>query len=121
MVKPFSLNTKERLHTQWDYQKFLKGSERISTPFGVVYRIPNELGYPRLGLTVKNSQGSVKRNLMKRALREGFRRSKGFLGCFDYNFVVSTRHKFDDVLAEIIYKWMIENLPHEVKKFRTYV
>lgn len=49
---------------------------RLKKPVGplVVFALPNDLGHPRLGLSVgKRVGGAVKRNAVKRRLRDAFR------------------------------------------------
>lgn len=46
----------------------------------IVFALPNDLGYCRLGLTVSRKVGgAVKRNRVKRLLREVFRRNRAGL------------------------------------------
>lgn len=47
--------------------------------------IANQLGHPRLGMAIsrKNVKRAVKRNLIKRQLRESFRLQRAIIGDFD--------------------------------------
>lgn len=47
--------------------------------------ISNQLGHPRLGMAIsrKNVKHAVKRNLVKRQLRESFRLHQAIIGDFD--------------------------------------
>jgi ribonuclease P protein component len=56
------------------------------------YSKPNGLSHPRLGLAVsrKTHKHSVKRNYMKRVLREWFRLRQQMLPCRDYVLVVKS-------------------------------
>ncbi len=66
----------------------------------VVYAQPNELAYPRLGLSVSRSVGNaVKRNRIKRLLREAFRLMQHDLPK-GYDFVVVVRPHDTMILAE---------------------
>lgn len=59
----------------------------------MVFRIPNEQGEFRLGITLKARGTSVERNRVKRAIREGFRINADALGGFDYNVVIPASKK----------------------------
>jgi len=58
-----------------------------------IFRIPNELGHFRLGITLKARGNSVYRNHTKRQIRENFRISGDVLGSFDYNVVIPGSRK----------------------------
>lgn len=47
--------------------------------------LANDLGHPRLGMAIsrKNVRRAVKRNLIKRQLRESFRLQQAIIGDFD--------------------------------------
>ena len=80
-----------RLHASWEYKNFFgPNHKRRFGPF-VVYRIPNTLGYSRLGITVRGAKTAVIRNLFKRWTREMFRKHKDLLGSFDFNAVFSLK------------------------------
>ena len=57
-------------------------------PGCIVFRIPNDLGHFRLGITLKTRATSVERNRVKRVVREQFRRLAPELGSYDYNVVI---------------------------------
>jgi ribonuclease P protein component len=57
----------------------------------VLFGKPNNLGYPRLGLTVSRKiGGAVTRNRVKRLFREIFRRSCADIPCH-FDFVVNAK------------------------------
>ena len=75
--KTFSFGRHERLRRHKDYQLvFRDGSRRHTKNFTIILR-PNSLGFSRLGVTVGKKVGNaVKRNRIKRCLREFFRLHK---------------------------------------------
>lgn len=55
----------------------------------LVYGLPNDLGHPRLGLTVSRKVGNaVRRNAIKRRLREAYRHTRHDLPATDLVVVV---------------------------------
>ncbi len=54
----------------------------------LVYRITNDAGHFRLGITLKARGRSIDRNRVKRRIRESFRTLAPILGSYDYNVVV---------------------------------
>ena len=75
--KRFSLKRHERLRRRNDFDlAFRHGSRRHTKNFTIILR-PNELQFSRLGVTVGKKVGkAVKRNRVKRYLREFFRLHK---------------------------------------------
>ena len=75
--KKFSFRRHERLQRRKDFQLALHhGSRRQTKNFTIILR-PNALQFSRLGVTVSKKVGNaVKRNRVKRCLREFFRLHK---------------------------------------------
>ncbi len=75
--KKFSFSRHERLRLRKDFQLALRhGSRRQTKNFTIILR-PNALQFSRLGITVSKKVGNaVKRNRVKRCLREFFRLHK---------------------------------------------
>lgn len=84
-----------RLHYRWEFLKFFDGAEIYRLPYALIFRIPNQKGHFRLGITLKLRTTSIQRNSLKRQIRESFRVHRENLGDFDYNVVVSSQKKID--------------------------
>ncbi|HLE00769.1 MAG TPA: ribonuclease P protein component [Bdellovibrionota bacterium] len=82
------MNTDRRLHYPREYRRFFDRSTVFRFTECTVFRIPNDLGHFRLGITLKARGTSVERNRAKRQIREVFRAHAQHLGSFDYNVVV---------------------------------
>jgi ribonuclease P protein component len=91
--KPKSLSFEKRLHHNWQYRRFFNQSELFKLSECLVFRIPNELGHFRLGITLKARGTSLDRNRVKRQIRENMRQIAELLGAFDYNVVVPQSKK----------------------------
>jgi len=64
-----------RLKRDGDFERVLKEGKRLTVKRLVVYALPNGLSYARLGLRVAKRIGTaVRRNYLKRCVREVFRR-----------------------------------------------
>jgi len=71
----------ERLLRRSDFVAIYESGEKRFFRYVVMFSRPNELAYPRLGITVTRKFGkSHDRNKVRRWIREIFRRSKGELG-----------------------------------------
>jgi ribonuclease P protein component len=87
---------------------FEKGSKLYTEHYTIVYT-PNSLGFPRLGLVVgKRCGNALRRNRIKRILREVFRRNKSLFDSLDVLILVKrwskilNYNKVEEEIAEII-------------------
>jgi ribonuclease P protein component len=68
---------RERIRIQADFKKIYNKGEKKDTEHFLIITYPNELGWRRLGVTVRKTIGiAVRRNQVKRLLREYFRLHK---------------------------------------------
>ena len=101
-----SFPAKFKIKTSRDFRSiFTEGTKTHSENF-ILYVKPNSLGFPRLGVSVgkKASASSVRRNRMKRVLREVFRGNKLAFTSNDVVFVIKndvSDRKFSDIYSEI--------------------
>ncbi len=71
------LTPRERIKRRKDFYNLYKRGKRIKSKYFTLVFAPNNIGFPRLGISVNKSIGnSVKRNKVKRWFRELFRRNK---------------------------------------------
>jgi ribonuclease P protein component len=73
-----------RIVCSTDFQQVLKNKQKLGNRFFTIYMKPNTYSHPRLGLIVakKAVRLAVKRNQIKRIVRESFRQNqKLFQGC----------------------------------------
>jgi ribonuclease P protein component len=74
-----------RLLKPADYERVYAVRDRISDSFFSVNFLPNDVGHPRLGLSIgaKMVGNSVARNRVKRQVRESFRQAAGTIPAID--------------------------------------
>jgi ribonuclease P protein component len=102
------LTTKHRLHYRREYLRFFDQSEAFKFRECVVYRIKNDLGHPRLGITLKAKGTSIQRNRTKRVVREAFRNFIPSLQSYDYNVVIPASKKMDHLYAGVLAKTLVK-------------
>jgi ribonuclease P protein component len=101
-----SFPTKFKIKTPRDFRSTLSEGTKTHSENFILYAKPNSLGFPRLGVSVgkKASASSVRRNRMKRVLREVFRRNKPAFSSNDVVFVIKndvSGKKFSELYLEI--------------------
>lgn len=74
-----------RLLTAEDFRNVFRLSKKNRSKYFVVMNMPNGKGYPRLGLAIskKHLAKAIKRNTVKRIIRESFRLAQSKLGGID--------------------------------------
>lgn len=84
-----SFSAANRLRKSSDFQKVFSRGRRTATDCFVIFTLPNDLSASRLGIQVKARIASaVRRNYIKRIVRESFRKMKGELsGAIDIIFI----------------------------------
>ncbi|OCC16378.1 Ribonuclease P protein component [Dissulfuribacter thermophilus] len=90
----------ERIRNSADFTRCFKAGKRKRLPGLTVVYAPNSRGYRRIGLSVGRRIGpAVKRNRVKRILREIFRRNKTIFPD-GYDFVFVPREDFLEIKWE---------------------
>ena len=100
MPRTYAYSRKLRLQHALEFQAVYAGKARESRGPLTVFAIPNDLGYPRLGLSVGRKVGTApKRNRIKRLLREAFRLTQHDLPR-GYDLVINVRPHETAMLAD---------------------
>ncbi len=93
-----------RLRKLVDFDNLRKGSRKYRDPFLCVYYKSNDLKVPRIGISVSSKYfPAVKRNKIKRLLRESFRKNKHKIQNIDFLVVAQNDSKknFDFFLKNL--------------------
>ncbi|ATI02182.1 MAG: ribonuclease P protein component [Cycloclasticus pugetii] len=91
--KKHAFTKTHKLNSPSEYANVFKGAERSTDDLLTVLARKKNLSGARLGLAIakKNVKRAVKRNAIKRVVRESFRQQKEHLS--GYDFVILCRHK----------------------------
>ena len=78
-------NRQLRLLRPAEFKQVFSNACKVGSKHLTMLAIINQLGHPRLGMAIskKNVKHAVKRNLVKRQLRESFRLHQAIIGDFD--------------------------------------
>lgn len=86
-----------RLTRQREFDCVIQRGRKLKVSGMSVFYLPNDLGYPRLGISLgRKCRPSVKRNTIKRRIREAFRLSQHNLPAIDIVFIV---YEADDKIS----------------------
>ena len=79
-MKPFGFPRQRKLLRAKEFASLHKLGRRSFTEHFIVYVLPNQLEFSRLGISINARAGNaVERNKLKRSLREFFRINQGFI------------------------------------------
>ena len=97
-ARPYAFPRERRLRQASEFDRLYKFGYRVTTKYFVLYGLKTDRSTARLGLTVSRKIGSaVRRNRVKRLLRELFRRHCASLLRHAYDLVVNARRGIDAV------------------------
>jgi ribonuclease P protein component len=100
MTRTYRYARKHRLQHALEFEAVYAAKTRESRGPLTVFALPNDLGHPRLGLSVGRKVGiAPKRNRVKRRLREAFRLLQHDLPR-GYDFVINVRPHDVALLAD---------------------
>lgn len=114
-LSPEDLPKSQRIAKRRDFLRAYEQGVKVFGRFVVVFAIPNSLGHPRLGVTVTRKVGKAHdRNLLKRWVREIYRRRRAPLGLDQapFDFVVNLKGK----AAEAAFKDMAADLERALRR-----
>jgi ribonuclease P protein component len=105
-----------RLIKAAEFKKVFADPIKSSDRYFTILIIRNEQGYPRLGLAIakKTVKKAVRRNALKRMIRESFRLHQHDLACFD--IVVLARIEALDARSNILRSSLEKHWQKAVKK-----
>jgi len=103
--------TFESLKKPSEFSKVYKRGKSFADKNIVVYYMPNQLGFTRVGFSISKKVGnSVVRNRVRRLIRESFRVNFESFGSYDFIFVARVRS------SEVEYHEITKSLKYIFKK-----
>ena len=94
IMKPLPLPKSCLLAKSWEYHKVYESGKRLKgRHFSLIYA-PNGRGQNRLGISVHGVKRAVRRNRIKRIIREYFRHNRNFL-CPPVDVIFAVRQDFE--------------------------
>lgn len=97
-MREFSLKKEDKLLKSKDYSYLKSSGKKIENKAFILIYKDNELKNSRLGITVSKKSGcAVKRNRIKRIIREFFRKNRFLIkGSRDINVIAKKSASFED-------------------------
>lgn len=101
---------KGRLRKTSEFSKVYKRGRSFADKNLVLYYMPNQLGYTRIGFSISKKVGkSVVRNRIRRFIKEAFRLNFGDIGGYDLIVIARVRSNQADYWAiERSMKWILK-------------
>ncbi len=111
-MKPFGFSRDDRLRSPLDFERIYALGRKAGDRHLLIFTAPNDLGRPRIGLSVSRKHGpAVDRNRLKRLLREAFRLSRRDLPT-GHDFIAIPRQNSGATLAD--YRCSLKKLTHRL-------
>lgn len=96
--------------TEKDFSRVYRDGRRFEGDFFVFYLLNKEEGKPRIGIvTPKQIGNAVKRNRVKRIIRESFRKGKNIFDSYD--FIVKPKQKAINLNNPVLAERFRRNFP----------
>lgn len=96
--------------TEKDFSRVYRDGRRFEGDFFIFYLLNKEEGKPRIGIvTPKQIGNAVKRNRVKRIIRESFRKGKSIFDSYD--FIVKPKQKAINLNNPVLAERFRRNFP----------
>ena len=124
-MKQYSLPKNKRIASNRRFKEIILKKQRKSDGLLTVYMTKNDLDYPRLGVSVvRSSLSAVRRNRLKRLIREVFRLSQNEIPPgFDYLVMISPKRLINssqhDDISNVAEKVSFERIKTSFLNLRT--
>jgi ribonuclease P protein component len=112
----FTFTKADRILKRHEFIALAKTGRRIQNEYFIAVFCPGRHGRSRLGITVtKKVGGAVKRNKIKRLVREFFRLNRQFLsGVWDINIIA--KNQTADITSEKAYR-SLQNIINRISRY----
>ncbi|BAT70968.1 ribonuclease P protein component [Thermosulfidibacter takaii ABI70S6] len=111
----FSFPKEYRLIKRSQFLKVYQQGTKVYSRYFTIHYLPNDLGHPRIGITVTRKVGkAVKRNRWKRLIREAFRLNKHKFPNWD--IVVTVKREYNPPSFWEVEKDLVETILKQAKQ-----
>ena len=112
----YSFTKADRILKRHEFVRLAKSGRRIQNEYFIAVFFPSRHGRSRLGVTVTKKVGcAVKRNRIKRLVREFFRLNRQFLsGVWDINIIA--KNQIADITSEKAYR-SLQNIFNRISRY----
>lgn len=110
-----SFRPADRLRKSHEIESVLKKGNKVRGKYLVLYGLANSLGHPRLGRVISKRWGNaVRRNRIRRWLREVFRRHKSTIHAMDLVVLLHSNHQLSYQRISDDFLQLAERMKHKI-------